>query len=54
MLNRAICKNYERPAILYGSKVWCLKESEIGFFMKDRKIHGGSNVWSAFHERRKI
>ena len=26
----AVCKSYLRPAILYGSEAWCLKESEMG------------------------
>ena len=25
-------KSYVRPAILYGSEAWCLKESEIGIY----------------------
>ena len=25
-----VYKNYGRPAILFGSKAWCLKESEMG------------------------
>ena len=28
-LKGAVHKNYVRPAILHGSKEWCLKESEI-------------------------
>ena len=45
-LKGAVCKSYVWPAMLYGSEAWCLKESEMGIFMKDRKIHGVSNVWS--------
>ena len=30
MLRGAVYKSYVRPAILYGSKAWCLKESEVG------------------------
>ena len=29
-LNEAVCKSYVRPAILYGSESWHLKESEMG------------------------
>ena len=28
-LNWGVYKSYIRPAILYGSEVWCLKESEM-------------------------
>ena len=27
MLKEAVCKSYVRPAILYGSEAWCLKET---------------------------
>ena len=30
--------------MLYVGEVWCLKESEMLFFMKDRKINGERNV----------
>ena len=30
MLKGAAYKSYVRPAILYGSEAWCLKEREIG------------------------
>ena len=29
-LTGAVCKSYVRPAILYGSEAWCMKESEMG------------------------
>ena len=29
-LKGAVYKSYVRPAILYESKAWCLKESEMG------------------------
>ena len=29
-LKEEINKSYVRPAILYGSEAWCLKESEMG------------------------
>ena len=29
MLKGAVYKCYVRPAILYGSEAWCLKESEM-------------------------
>ena len=28
-LNGAVCRKYVGPTILYGSEVWCLKESEM-------------------------
>ena len=28
-LKRAVYRSYVRPAILYGSEAWCLKESEM-------------------------
>ena len=28
-LKEAVHKSYIRPAILYGSEAWCLKESEM-------------------------
>ena len=44
-LNGAVYKSNVKPAILYGSEAWCLKESEMEFLTKDRKIHGENNVW---------
>ena len=32
-LKGAVYESYVRPAILYGSEVWHLKESEMRFFM---------------------
>ena len=29
LMKGAVYKSYIRPAILYGSEAWCLKESEI-------------------------
>ena len=29
-LKGAVYRSYVRPAILYGSEAWCLKESEMG------------------------
>ena len=37
-------RSYIRPAILHGSEARCLKESEMGIYTKDRKIHGERNV----------
>ena len=45
-LKGAMYTGYVRSAILYGSEAWCLKESEMGIFTKDREIHGEINVWS--------
>ena len=53
-LKGAVCKSYARPAVLYGSEEWCLKESEIGIFANDRRIHVESNVWSAVQTQKKI
>ena len=30
LLKRAVHRSYVRPAILYRSDVWCMKESEMG------------------------
>ena len=64
-----VYKSYIRPAILYGSEAWCVRESEMGFLqrtersmvramcgvqLKDRKINGESNVWSAAQRQKKI
>ena len=38
-----LCKIYVRPAILYETEAWCLKERD-GNFTKDREIYGESNV----------
>ena len=29
-LKGAVCESYVRPAMLYGSEAWCLKESDMG------------------------
>ena len=29
-LKGAVYKSYVRPAILYGSEAWCLKDNEVG------------------------
>ena len=29
-LKKTVHKSYARPAILHGSEIWCLKESEMG------------------------
>ena len=52
-LKGAVYKSYVRPAMLYGSEAWCLKESEINI-LNNRKIHGESNVWSTSQRHRKI
>ena len=36
MLKGAVYKSYERPAILYGSEAWCLKESEMGILHRTK------------------
>ena len=46
-LRGAVYESYVRPTMLYGSEAWCLKKNENGNFMKDRKIHDESNMWSA-------
>ena len=33
-LKGAVCGKYVRPTILYGSEVWCLKESEMGILRR--------------------
>ena len=36
-LKGAAYKNYVRPAILYGSEAWCLKESEMGILRRTER-----------------
>ena len=48
-LKEVAYKSHIRPAILYGSEAWWLKESEM-----DRKIHGESNVWSTAQRQKQI
>ena len=35
---RAVYKSSVRPAILYGSEVWCLKESEMGVLQRTERF----------------
>ena len=37
MLRGTVCKSYVRRAVLYGSEVWCLKESELGILRRARR-----------------
>ena len=46
--------SYVGPAMLYGSEAWCLKESEMEIFAKDRKIHDESNMWSTSQGQLKL
>ena len=34
MLKMSVCKSYVRPAILYGSDTWCLKECEMKILLR--------------------
>ena len=36
-LKWVVYRNYVRPAILYGSEAWCLKESEMGILRKTER-----------------
>ena len=36
-LKRAVYKSCVRPAILYGSEAWCLKESEMGISQRTER-----------------
>ena len=36
-LERAIYRSYVRPAILYGSEAWCLKESDMGILQRTER-----------------
>ena len=36
-LKGAVYKSYIRPAILYGSEAWCLKESEMGILRRTER-----------------
>ena len=38
MLKGAVYKSYVRPAILYGSEAWCLKESEMGILQRTERF----------------
>ena len=42
----AVYESYVRPAILYGSDAWCLKESEMGILQRTEGSIGERNVWS--------
>ena len=53
-LKGAVCESYVKPAMLYASEAWCLKESEIKKFTNYRKIHGDSNVWSTAQKQKTI
>ena len=44
-LKSAVYMGYVRPANLYGSEAWCLKESEMGI-LKMAGINGESNARS--------
>ena len=52
-LKEAVFKNDSRPAILYGSKVWCLKEFQIEIWVMSREIYGDSNVCRQLKDRKK-
>ena len=36
-LKGAVYKNYVRPAILYGSETWCMKDSEMGILRRTER-----------------
>ena len=36
---------YIRPAIMYGSEAWCLRQSTMRI-AQSTEIHGECNVWS--------
>ena len=43
-LKWVVYKSYVRPAILYGSEIWCMKKREEGILQKtDIRVE---NVWS--------
>ena len=33
MLKGTVYGSYVRPAMLYGSEAWCLKENDIGIYI---------------------
>ena len=35
---KVVCKSYVRPAILYESEVWCLKQNDIGILRRAEDI----------------
>ena len=36
-LNGAVNRKYAKPAIMYGSEVWCVKESETGILRRTER-----------------
>ena len=36
-LKETVYKSYVRPATLYGSEAWCLKESEMGILQRTKR-----------------
>ena len=34
----AVYESYVRPAILYGSEAWCLKESDMGILQRKERL----------------
>ena len=44
-LKGAVYESYVRPAMLYGSETWCLREREMGV-LRRTETHGERDVWS--------
>ena len=36
-LKEAVYKGYVKPAIMYGSGAWCLKESDMGILLRTER-----------------
>ena len=51
-LKEADHRSCVRPATLYGSEAWSLKERWE--FHKEHKVHGESNVWSTAQGKKKF
>ena len=48
----AVHKGHVMPAILYGSKAWCLKESEMGFLRRTERSMVGAMCGAQLNDRK--
>ena len=52
-LKVAVYESYARPAMLYGSKAWCLNDSGMGI-LRRTEIHDQCNAYCATEEEKKF
>ena len=52
-LNCIVLKNCVSPAIMYGSKVWCLRENEFGIFQRTERRMVGSMCEVHLNDRKR-